>query len=259
MKAGASDKTFTDIRLELDAPFIENFDPVRFAFISSLSQRADSPQHARNASLDEKVRFSIQQYLTDLNEIRDNAIETVKQLAHHFPEQLLTAQQLFDQCRFTELEQSLNQLKRQGLSEQEGITESLAILRDLTNSVNQQAEDSSGLEQTRSFDEMLDQQEQRERLAADYPPVSDSNEGNVPIELLSTKKYLESIKRSNIDKAIDLAINATPKNPGPHNPQMLAIKSLSKIRNLSPQYARRFAAYIETLLWLEISSAKLNK
>jgi len=65
------------------------------------------------------------------------------------------------------------------------------------------------------------------------------------------KQLRESMKHLNIDKIIARAINEGPENPGPLNPQMLAIKSLINMRDLSPSYLRRFASYIETLLWLE--------
>ena len=50
-----------------------------------------------------------------------------------------------------------------------------------------------------------------------------------------------------------------PQNPGPLNPQMLAIKSLSTMRELSPDYLNRFVSYVDTLLWLERSEAQPDK
>jgi hypothetical protein len=73
----------------------------------------------------------------------------------------------------------------------------------------------------------------------------------------SMKHFRQSMKHFNIDQVIARAINQGPENPGPLNPQMLAIKSLTQMRDLSPMYLRRFAAQIETLLWLEKNAAKL--
>ena len=39
---------------------------------------------------------------------------------------------------------------------------------------------------------------------------------------------------------------------------MLAIKSLSTMRELSPDYLNRFVSYVDTLLWLERSEAALQ-
>lgn len=47
------------------------------------------------------------------------------------------------------------------------------------------------------------------------------------------------------------ALSSRPDSPGPLNPQMLAIKSLSLMQQLSPHYLRRFIAYVETLATLD--------
>jgi len=53
------------------------------------------------------------------------------------------------------------------------------------------------------------------------------------------------------DKLVTRAIREGPKNAGPLNQQMLAIRSLTTMRKLSPQYLNRFISYIDTLFWLE--------
>lgn len=47
------------------------------------------------------------------------------------------------------------------------------------------------------------------------------------------------------------AIANAPEAPGPLNPQMLAIRALSAMRDYSPEYAKHFVAYLDTLMWLE--------
>ena len=60
-------------------------------------------------------------------------------------------------------------------------------------------------------------------------------------------------------KLVERAIDDFPENAGPHNPHMLAITSLMNMRDLSPQYLRRFAGYIETVLWLEKNETILKR
>jgi len=131
-------------------------------------------------------------------------------------------------------------------------------LRQLTKNLNQFA--SAGADEAKqpSFDEVLYQQEQHARLAPGELPEPQSDGRGEQLVMQSMKHYRESMKHFNIDKIIERAINDGPLNPGPLNPQMLAIKSLTHMRDLSPQYLRRFAAYIETLLWLEKNATRLS-
>ena len=47
------------------------------------------------------------------------------------------------------------------------------------------------------------------------------------------------------------AIAQGPESPGPLNPQMLMIRSLTTLRDFSPAYSNRFVSYLDTLLWLD--------
>ncbi|GAB3310169.1 DUF2894 domain-containing protein [Haliea atlantica] len=47
------------------------------------------------------------------------------------------------------------------------------------------------------------------------------------------------------------AIDSAPEDPGPLNPRMLAIRSLTAMGERSPEYQRRFVAWLDTLVWLE--------
>lgn len=78
------------------------------------------------------------------------------------------------------------------------------------------------------------------------------------VELNSMKVFREQIKYMDVDQLIRRALEECPPNPGPHNPQMLALKALTELRALSEQYTRRFALYIETMLWLEKNTNKLT-
>lgn len=54
-----------------------------------------------------------------------------------------------------------------------------------------------------------------------------------------------------VEQRIARAIASAPQDPGPLNPQMLAIRSLSAMRDFSGEYAKQFVEYLDTLMWLE--------
>ena len=72
-----------------------------------------------------------------------------------------------------------------------------------------------------------------------------------PREMESTRRFRDSLAKVNADKLLARAIQDAPESPGPLNPEMLAIRSLSVMRELSPHYLSRFVSYVDTLLWLD--------
>ena len=79
-------------------------------------------------------------------------------------------------------------------------------------------------------------------------------------ELKSLKQFKDTLAKEHAIKRVSDAIANAPENAGPLNPEKLAIRSLTAIRDLSPDYLNRFIAYMDTLLWLEqaASSKSVN-
>jgi hypothetical protein len=75
-------------------------------------------------------------------------------------------------------------------------------------------------------------------------------------ELKSTRLLRHSLSRIGSQKRIDLALEEAPEDSGPLNPQMLAIRSLTTMRDISPAYLNRFISYVDTLFWLEQADGK---
>lgn len=69
--------------------------------------------------------------------------------------------------------------------------------------------------------------------------------------LKSGVAYQKRQHQQRVDHFIDSAFNETPENPGPLNPETLAIKLLRQINHLSPAYISRYVPYFDTLQWLE--------
>jgi len=91
------------------------------------------------------------------------------------------------------------------------------------------------------------------QLSNDDPLLSLSNSNHR--ELTSVRLFRESLVKLSSDKLVSRIIKEAPENPGPLNPQMLVIRSLSTMRDLSPDYLNRFVAYVDTLQWLEQATA----
>lgn len=239
---------------ELQSENAENFAVARFALITSLRQRLGCSKHENNRVLFEKLQTNLINYQRDLKECRASAVNVVNNIADDFPEHGDAAKHLFEECKFRQLMQlSLKLIEgRAGL-------ENLNALSLLKSQMNSRLSDNQGVRKTLSFDEILSQQELaiRDESGCNLPAKVDGS--GEQLELQSMKFFRESMKYFNIDQIIEKAINDSPENPGPHNPKMLAIKSLIHMRDLSPQYLRRFTGYIETILWLEKNSSRLSK
>jgi hypothetical protein len=243
-----------DIRHRLNAlisAHAGNFSPVRFAYISSLATRIESPDHKKNILLIEKFSKAIEQYEVDLAESRSKAKVMLTGIENDFPSHFEVSQEMFVECKFKQLEK-LNVHLGQDKYRQDNP----AVLSALKNSIKQPADKEPPSEAELSFEDLL--KDQAQDVLGDNDTVAQDIGSESIVELRSMKVFRESIKHENIDRIIDRAINQCPENPGPHNPHMLAIKSLTQMQKLSPHYLRRFASYIETLLWLEKNSVKLS-
>ena len=76
-------------------------------------------------------------------------------------------------------------------------------------------------------------------------------EGAAGSELASAVRFRRSWSRSRAAERVVQASSSKPLQAGPLNSQVLMLESLELMRQLSPDYLRRFVAHAETLLWLE--------
>lgn len=102
--------------------------------------------------------------------------------------------------------------------------------------------------------EVVNELTQQVSLTTVNEPVESTNTNNHTVTLSSSgamRLFRESLGQVTIDKRVSKAINDGPQSPGPFNPQGLTIRSLAKMRDVSPQYLHRFVSYIDTLLALQ--------
>jgi hypothetical protein len=249
-------KNFAEVAFldELDSGNVKNFDPIRFEFIQSLSSRLSRSQSNGNVELDEKIKVNTIRYLADLKLARTQAQASLDVIGADFPQQLDVAKLLFEHYKFTQLERLCKKLGRQKNS-----IDQLGELHRLNLDINQKKAHFEKSEASDSIEDLLAKQNRIARPQINDADRIDTDGSGEQLELTSMKYYRKSLKHFDVDKIIARAINEGPENPGPLNPQMLAIRSLTHLRDLSPQYLRRFTGYIETLLWLEKNSNKLAK
>lgn len=236
---------------DLNARHAAGFDPVRFAFIQGLANRLEHSVHANNRVLIEKTETSLRAYTDTLADHRRRAQKTLKKVIVGFPDDANAAQALFEQCQFRQLEEL-----RTRLSGKQSRNQSVAGLSDLSILMNARAQGNRAEPRSDSFEDRLYQLEEQARLASNGAETVDDVENYR--ELKSVKVFRQSIRHYKIDKIIARAISVSPENPGPYNSHMLAIKAMTRMQDLSPQYLRRLSGYIETLLWLEKNMTKVD-
>ncbi|MES2889294.1 MAG: DUF2894 domain-containing protein [Pseudomonadota bacterium] len=76
--------------------------------------------------------------------------------------------------------------------------------------------------------------------------------GSAPLTELSTLQYFQNTwLRLSMDQRLSRSATQVPAQAGPLNSQVLALRSLQLMREVSPAYLQSFMAYLDTLLWLE--------
>ena len=71
--------------------------------------------------------------------------------------------------------------------------------------------------------------------------------------LASAQRFSSSWARLATEQQVVAALARGPENAGPLNSHRLMLRALSLMRELSPDYLRRFLAQSETLLWLDVA------
>ena len=83
--------------------------------------------------------------------------------------------------------------------------------------------------------------------------------GHARAELKSVHRFREAWSRICAEDELDQAIGRGPENAGPLNSHMLVLRSLMLMRELSPDYLRRFLSHADSLLWLDQAHGKLRQ
>ena len=250
----------------LDADGLANVDPIAFAYVRGLVSRISLDANKAEVGVESverlemhaKAREAASNYLDKAEQKRTNAEASLSDLnnADEFVQQ--QANELYQNYRFTQLERLIERYKNRAKVQTPSPLLEFQTLVASMSQTNEQQELDKPEQGASSIEQLLNKQEQNAKVDSGELDPELQDDLNEQLELRSMKFFRESMKHYNIDKTIARAIFEEPQNPGPLNPHMIAIKGLTKMQELSPDYLRRFAGYLETLLWLEKNLNKLN-
>ncbi|MFC7408537.1 DUF2894 domain-containing protein [Hydrogenophaga atypica] len=105
---------------------------------------------------------------------------------------------------------------------------------------------SQGQALLRTLNDTLGQRRER-----DVRDAALAGEAIDPTELPSLRRFRASWSRYAAEDQVAQAIGRSPDNAGPLNSHALVLRSLALMRELSPDYLRRFMAQLDSLLWLD--------
>ncbi len=77
-------------------------------------------------------------------------------------------------------------------------------------------------------------------------------------ELRSAVCFRETWSRISAEEELAQAAERAPDNAGPLNSHMLVLRTLGLMRELSPDYLRRFMTHAQTLLWLDAANLRMK-
>lgn len=88
---------------------------------------------------------------------------------------------------------------------------------------------------------------------------AEKNQGTGFADLQSKRAFLNMQQGLFAEQIVQDAIAQGPENPGPLNPQQLAINALKNMRDLSPAYLNRYVSFVDSLFALEQIDKQLKK
>ncbi len=225
------------------------FDPVRFSYIESLTRRAVRMPEAVRRQLEQRAVTALADYESCFDQAQKEAEDLMEYMASAYPEAIEPLQGLYSAKDF-------NGLKRMArIFQRDSLRSPLRLLIEQISGENrpvfhQNNDTSFEALLHRREDEMLHETDNSAGRNADPPHRNEVS------ELKSYQLFRETWAKHYSDKLVSDAVRKLPENPGPLNSQMLITRSLMIIRNLSPNYLKRFISYVDTLLWLENAAEK---
>lgn len=89
--------------------------------------------------------------------------------------------------------------------------------------------------------------------ALDKPDAHTTAAASAPTrtELKSVAYFRNTWSKLSVEKQVAQALEQAPKNAGPINSHMVALRALALMRDTAPDYLNRFTSYVDTLLSLD--------
>ena len=230
---------------------LHRFNPAGFRYIESMLQSAFKQPTSVASRLIKKISTALSAYQVALNQSQKETEQLIAKTSKAYPEATRELEHLCAQYDYKAVKRRVSRLRYQ---QQNPFTSLLQQLSRQTPTAS--AECSASI----TFSDLLKAQEddvmQSSATTGESPAVTPSlglNKHNLE-ELPSVKLFREALQKRTSDKLIKQVLTGGPENPGPLNPEMLMIRSLRLMGELSPAYLRHFIHYADSLLWLEKAS-----
>jgi hypothetical protein len=209
------------------------FDPVRFCFIEALAKRSTAHQGEARRLLDGRLATALAAY------------------AQRHARAVAEAGRCLDQLgplgvRFPEAGDELKRLQADG--DVRGLRQ-LAARLEARLEAQRQPTPLAGLVAHLSQQSSL----ALSGPAADAatPPRDAAAPTGPPTELKALRYFRSTWSRLSVDQQLARSMARQPANAGPLNSHLLVLRSLKLMREVSPDYLRRFVSYVDTLFWLD--------
>jgi len=83
-------------------------------------------------------------------------------------------------------------------------------------------------------------------------------QAEAPGELKSMRYFRSTWSKLSVDKQLAQALEKAPENAGPLNSHHLVLQALQQMRDISPDYLKRFMSYVDALFWLDQADNSRN-
>ena len=195
----------------------DRLDPVRFRFIEALARRSAAERGDARRVLDGRLATVLDEYTARFDQTQTRAGETLACTVAQFPDAADRLEAIYRAGNFRELRQFIASLQDRYRAR---------ALPDLLSHIQQHSPQNV--------------------------PVNGAGETLKPREELTALAYFRNTwSRLNVDQQLARALAQAPENAGPLNSHLLVLQSLKLMRDISPEYLRRFMAYADALLWLD--------
>lgn len=221
---------------------LQKFDPVRFRFIESMLDRAaHHPKADVTRLIEGRARRALADYIASFLCCYDRAKKTLEEIIAKDSESSCHFKKIFMDFDFRGLASAVGRrqsYRKQPLAE---------LLQLMSNTTDSNAADDRMLDDNWLIENVPEPLDVSNPLLVRVAPVRS--------ELKAVRAFKASSQKREVDSRVAQAIDESPENAGPLNPQRLMVRSLSTLRELSPAYLSRFVTMIDAMLWLEAAGS----
>lgn len=194
-------------------------DPVRFRFLEALARRSAAYRGDARRLLDTRLARAVADYTAAAAAARTDADALLARQSERFPEAAAELAALHASGDFGALRQCAARLDARRRS---GALAGLVAQLDAA-----------------------------PEMAADAAPATGGDDPGSAGEG-DPLTYFENIwTELKVEQQLAEALAQAPENAGPLNSHLLALQALKLMRDVSPDYLKRFVSYVDALLWLD--------